>query len=107
MGKTVFNVISSALCASSVAIIAFGNGGVIAAAFVVVLCSCTASLVFQPYLEKRACNCTKPLTGGVPPKCWECLNAAGTDIISKVALYATPILIAILFVVAVTVGRRR
>jgi hypothetical protein len=106
MDKTVFNVISSALCASSVAIIAFGNGGVIAAAFVVVLCSCATSLFLKPYLEKRACNCTSGFIAGVPPKCQECLDASGTDIISKVGLYATPILIAILFVVAVTVGRR-
>jgi hypothetical protein len=106
MDKTVFNVVFSTLCVSSVAIIVFGNLGVIAAAFLVVLCSCAASLFLKPYLENRACNCTSQFIAGVPPECRKCLDASGTGIIGKVAVYATPILIAILFVVAVTVGRR-
>jgi hypothetical protein len=106
MDKTVFNIIFYASCISSVAIIVFGNVGVIAAAFLVVLCSCAASLVLKPHLENRACNCTSGFIAGVPPECRKCLDASGTDIIGKVAVYAMPILIAILFIVAVTVGRR-
>lgn len=105
--KTLFNAALLTCSVSFVAILVFGNVGVIAAAFLVVCCSCLASTVLKPYLEKRTCGCTTAFNSDVPQKCRECLDASGTMAVGQTALYATPILIAILFVVAVTVGRRR
>jgi len=107
ISQTLFRAALLACSASSVAIVAFGNGTAIGAAILVLICSCAVSLGL-PYAEKNSCGCTSTynFTFNHPSQaCDDCLKASSIgSIFGAFCIFLSIVFVAI-FIYAITIRR--